>query len=99
MLISILFLQCNLKINSKKFLKLTKILITLCILGVFLKQGHRIHKYHEVRTLIPSDRLLLPIDQKNIKKIQLSENFIIIKLIIKAVVNVSTLNRLVLIYH
>ena len=74
-LISILFLQCNLKINSKKFLKLTKILITLCILGVFLKQGHRIHKYHEVRTLIPSDRLLLPIDQKNIKKIQLSENF------------------------
>ncbi len=74
-LISILFLQNYTKINSKKFLKFLKLLIIICLLGVFLKQGQRIQKYHEVRTLIPSDRSLFLKDQKNIKKINISKNF------------------------
>ena len=74
-LISVLFLQSFIKINSKKFLKLTKIFIIFCIIGIFLKQGQRIQEYYQVRTLIPSDRSLIAINQENIEKIQLSKNF------------------------
>ena len=74
-LISILFLQNFTKINYKKLLKFVKIFIIICLFGIFLKQGQRIYKYHEVRTLIPSDRSLLAKDQENIKKIYISKNF------------------------
>jgi len=74
-LISVLFLQSLIRINYKKFVNLTKILIIFCIIGIFLKQGQRIQKYHELRTLIPSDRSLPKIDQENIEKIQISKNF------------------------
>ena len=71
-MISLQFLN---EINSKRFFKFTKVLIIICLISVFLKQGQRIYKYHEERTLIPSDRSLPLEDQENFKKIYISKNF------------------------
>ena len=75
MLISILSLQLLDKFNSRRFLKIINTFIIICLVGVFLKQGQRVYKYHEERNLIPNDRLLHTKYKEKIEKINISKKF------------------------
>ena len=67
-LISVLSLQFLDKFNSRRFLKIISTFIIICLVGIFLKQGQRLYKYHEERNLIPNDRLLHTKYQGKLKK-------------------------------
>ena len=63
------------KINFTRFIFFLKPIIILCIFGLVLKQGLRIEKFYDKRSLIPNDRFLKESNQIKVKKINLSNNF------------------------
>ncbi len=74
-LISLIYIFCLKKINIDKINNFSKYFILVCIVGLTAKQLHKVYKYSDERTLIPIDRNLSMIHQKQINKIKISDTY------------------------